>query len=267
MSNCNKPLIMSMCGPLTNKIKTCLLYAMKNKNLAQKLRTTVDLLCEQLLPQFCKNKENDTEALDQLHSLLYLLAHKTQQVFYSKVIHTCIDQNWDLKGFKQVLTRVFNMIGVRQFNKVTELLQNHINFQNMQSSSCIKAIGSFIRNPNKKINDDDLNNPISTYETSFEFVREDIEKYRSQKIKHECFSVLHPWAYDLDQVDFKYIVNNNLTQKICNALNTQTAQVFWLSFFKSFQAVSCDDFFGAIREISEINKIPKFYSENIAKYQ
>mmetsp|Transcript_42764 Transcript_42764/g.30845 ORF Transcript_42764/g.30845 Transcript_42764/m.30845 type:complete len:299 (+) Transcript_42764:460-1356(+) len=137
----------------------------------------------------------------------------------------------------------------------------------MQSSSCIKAIGSFIRNPNKKINDDDLSNPITTYETSFEFVREDIEKYRAQRIKHECFSVLHPWAYDLDQVDFKYIVNNNLTSKICNALNTQTAQVFWLSFFKSFQAVSCDDFFGAIREICEINKIPQFYQDNLSKYQ
>jgi hypothetical protein len=32
--------------------------------------------------------------------------------------------------------------------------------------------------------------------------------------------VLHPWAYDLDQVDFKYIMNNDLTKKICNHLRT-----------------------------------------------
>jgi hypothetical protein len=31
---------------------------------------------------------------------MYLLAAKTQQVFFSRVIHTIIDQNWDLKGFK-----------------------------------------------------------------------------------------------------------------------------------------------------------------------
>ena len=87
----NQALIMSMCGPLMNKIKSCMLYARKNKVLAQKLQSTIELLGEQLLPQFCKNKEGDLAALDQLHNLMYLLAHKSQQVFYSKVIHTCID--------------------------------------------------------------------------------------------------------------------------------------------------------------------------------
>jgi len=90
----------------------------------------------------------------------------------------------------------------------------------LQSSSCIKAIGSFIRNPKKAISEDDLSNSIGTYETEFTFIKEDIEKYRSQRIKHECFSVLHPWAYDLDQVDFKYIMNNDLTKKICYHLRT-----------------------------------------------
>jgi len=49
----------------------------------------------------------------------------------------------------------------------------------LQSSSCIKAIGSFVRNPKKTINPDDLANSISTYETSYEFIKEDIEKYRA----------------------------------------------------------------------------------------
>lgn len=88
----------------------------------------------------------------------------------------------------------------------------------MQSSSCIKAIGSFVRNPKKTINPDDLANSITTYETHYEFIKEDIEKYRIQRIKHECFSVLHPWAYDLDLVDFKYIINNDITAKVVKVL-------------------------------------------------
>ena len=41
-----------------------------------------------------------------MHNLCYLLAKKTQEVFLSRVINTCINQNWDLKGFKQVLCRI-----------------------------------------------------------------------------------------------------------------------------------------------------------------
>ena len=117
------------------------------------------------------------------------------------------------------------------------------------------------------MNEDDLANPISTYETEFDFIRDDIVKYRTQRIKHECFSVLHPWAYDLDKVDFKYIMNNDLTQKVCDNLRTQNAQVFWLSFFKSQAAVSADDFFGALRELAHLNKIPSFYEANLPAYQ
>jgi hypothetical protein len=137
----------------------------------------------------------------------------------------------------------------------------------LQSSSCIKAIGAFIRNDKKKFVEDDLQNPIETYETDFAFIADDISKYRSQKIKHECFSVLHPWAYDLDKVDFKYIMNNDLTEKICTNLRVQNAQVFWLSFFKSQSAVSADDFFGALREVAHMNKIPQFYTASLPSYQ
>ena len=56
----------------------------------------------------------------------------------------------------------------------------------MQSASCIKAIGSFLRKT-KAIVEDDLDNPIKTYQTTFEFLKEDIERYRDQKIKHQCF--------------------------------------------------------------------------------
>ena len=62
-------------------------------------------------------------------------------------------------------------------------------------------------------------------------------------------------------------MNNDLTQKVCNELRTQNAQVFWLTFFKSQAAVSADDFFGALRELANLNKIPQFYEMNLPEYQ
>lgn len=79
--------------------------------------------------------------------------------------------------------------------------------------------------------------------------------------------MLHPWAYDLDKVDFKYIMNNDLTDRICAMLQTQSAQVFWLTFFKSQLAVSADDFCGALRELANMNKVPQFYDQNLPSYQ
>ena len=250
-----------------NKVKLCMESARKNKNLAAKLATTVQLLSEQLIPHFIEQNMSNYDSINEMHNLCYLLAHKTQQAFNSRITHTCIDQNWDLKGFKQVLVRIFKAIGVQEYDEVTGLLDFQIKTQNLQSSSCIKAIGGFIRNTKKEIVEDDLANPISTYETDFEFLRDDITKFRSQRIKHECFSVLHPWAYDLDKVDFKYIMNNDLTAKVCENLRTQNAQVFWLSFFKSQAAVSADDFFSALRELAHLNKIPSFYEANLPAYQ
>ncbi|MFO0118404.1 MAG: hypothetical protein ACK521_12605 [bacterium] len=92
-------------------------------------------------------------------------------------------------------------------------------------------------------------------------------KYRAQGINHQCFSVLHPWAYDLDKVDFKYIMNNDLTGKICENLRVQNAQVFWLTFFKSQAAVSADDFFSALRELAHLNKVPQFFTASLPAYQ
>ena len=262
-----KPLIISVVGPLMNKVKLSMLSAKKNTKLALKLKPTIDLLAEQLLPQWLSENQNNYDEVNNIHNLCYLLAMKTQQVFNSRIIHTCIDQNWDLKGFKQVMVRILRMLGASDYDDVTKDLDTYIKTQNLQSSSCIKAIGSFIRNSKKPIVEDDLSNPITTYETRFEFLKEDIQQYRIQRIKHECFSVLHPWAYDLDKVDFKYIMNNDLTGKVCQYLRTQNTQVFWLSFFKSQAAISADDFFGALRELCNLNKIPNFYDQNLPAYQ
>ena len=40
---------------------------------------------------------------------------------------------------------------------------------------------------NKNINEDDLSNPIKTYQTDFLFIKEDIERFRKQNMNHECF--------------------------------------------------------------------------------
>lgn len=47
-----------------------------------------------------------------MHNLMYLFAYKTQQIFFSRVIHAIIDQNWDLKGFKQVFMRILTTLEV-----------------------------------------------------------------------------------------------------------------------------------------------------------
>ena len=96
----SKALIISMVGPLMNKIKMSMSAARKNVQLAQKLQSTIDMLGEQLLPHYLTEGSRSYEEVNMIHNLCYLMAMKTQQVFNSRVIHTCIDQNWDLKGFK-----------------------------------------------------------------------------------------------------------------------------------------------------------------------
>lgn len=102
--------------------------------------------------------------------------------------------------------------------KLKKHFEKTIDSQNLQSTSCIKAIGTFLKKKKKEIDADDLSNPIKTYQTTFEFLKEDIERYREQNIPERCFSVLHPWTYDLEKVDMKYIVTNKLEGKICSAL-------------------------------------------------
>lgn len=93
-------LVQSICGPLANKVKFSAMYARKNKKLGEGMGPTIDLLFEQLLPQFCASNLGNQEAINNMHNLVFLLAHKSQQVFTSHVIHTAIDQNWDMKGLK-----------------------------------------------------------------------------------------------------------------------------------------------------------------------
>ena len=85
-----------------------------------------------------------------------------------------------MKGFKAVLVKMLDMMDIKNAatSKLEKYLDKLINSQNMQSSSCIKAIGSFLRKKTKEIDADDLTNPIKTYQTGFQFLKEDIERYR-----------------------------------------------------------------------------------------
>lgn len=88
-----------------------------------------------------------------------------------------------MKGFRAVLMRILERLEIHttsQSQQLDKFLEKMISFQNMQSSSCIKAIGSFLRK-NKDVdeNKDDLTNPIKVYQTSFEFLKADILRYRS----------------------------------------------------------------------------------------
>jgi len=162
-------LIISMCGPLMNKIKISFLYPRKNIDLANNkdIKNLIFLLGEQLLPQWCQKHYEDFEAINKMHNLMFLFAYKTQQVFFSRVIHAIIDQNWDLKGFKQCLMRIVSLLEVTLQTASGSSLEKHLDkllaSQNLQSTSCIKAIGSFLRNHRKAIDEDDLSNPIKTY--------------------------------------------------------------------------------------------------------
>jgi hypothetical protein len=96
-------LIISMMAPLMNKIKLNLRHAKKNRKLALKLTKTLDALAEQLLPQFLMEKKHDYITIKKIHTMCFLLASKVQRVFNSRVIHTIMDKNWDMKGMKDVL--------------------------------------------------------------------------------------------------------------------------------------------------------------------
>lgn len=64
---------------------------------------------------------------------------------------------------------------------------------------------------------------------------------------------MHPYQYDIDKVDLRYMINSRLVDLVVRTLPDKDAVVFWLSYFKTKAAVSADDFFMAIKEIALMN--------------
>ena len=80
-----------------------------------------------------------------------------------------------------MLSRILKLIDLRPpvvRTSIEKVLDKLNNAQNLQSTSCIRILSSYLRNYKKAIYEDDLRNPIKTYQTDFEFIRDDILKFR-----------------------------------------------------------------------------------------
>jgi hypothetical protein len=131
-------LVASINGVLFSKIKLVMKNALKNSKVAKndQLLAVIEILAEQIVPQYCVNNMAKADKLSMMHSLVYLLASKAQSVFTSGVVRTCIDQNWDLKGFKSVLLRILKEVGLSSDSDITKLkeyFEKLIQSQNLQS--------------------------------------------------------------------------------------------------------------------------------------
>lgn len=69
-------LIASIIGPLFSKVKLTFRHALKNIKLAQndQILAIIELLAEQLVPQYCSVNAARGEKLAYMHSLIFLLA-------------------------------------------------------------------------------------------------------------------------------------------------------------------------------------------------
>jgi hypothetical protein len=249
--------VKSIMGPLFSRIKFYIATARKNQALASNpdFAGLISALGEQIVPQNISTYFTDTKEIFKLHNYVFLLAQKCKGVFHGSVIHTCIDQNWDLKGLKQSLQRLIQHLQINNATtqKASQLIEELIQEQNVQSAMCMKAMRYFLRKKDKRIEEDDLENPIRTYQTCFEFIEQDITRFRQQNLQEQCFDKLHPYQYDIEKVDLRYMINNRLIDLVCKSLGDTNSAIFWLSYFKTKAAVSADDFFLAIQEISMIS--------------
>ena len=128
-------MIVSMCTVLSNKVKQCFMWPKKNRDLAKNkdVKNLVFVILEQILPQWCGRNCHDIKAIDLMHNLMCLLAQKVHGVFFTRVIHTIIDQNWDLKGFKQVLIRIMTILQIgsnQQTETFSQFIDQIIDLQN-----------------------------------------------------------------------------------------------------------------------------------------
>lgn len=88
-----KALVQSMCGPIFNRIKLSFEHPKKNFELARNtdVKNFINVIGEQILPQWCKQNMNTGDKINQMHNMMFLFAYKTAQVFQGRVIHQIID--------------------------------------------------------------------------------------------------------------------------------------------------------------------------------
>jgi hypothetical protein len=100
-------LIRSINTTLVTKVKLNLKYARKNKQLAGKIIRGVTELLEKRIPKHVETKRTNYAAVNRVHNLCFLLAFQTQKVFNDTIIQPCMDNNWYLQAFSQVLKQLF----------------------------------------------------------------------------------------------------------------------------------------------------------------
>jgi len=78
-----------------------------------------------------------------------------------------------------VLVRILVVMGIGGSESLVKVIDEQIQLQNHQSLTCIKSIRQFLKNPNSKIQQHDLSNSCHVYECDFQFIVEDITRFRA----------------------------------------------------------------------------------------
>ena len=91
MDHCAPVLVTSMLTTLMSRIRCYLSFATKNKLLADKLTPVFRQIAEQLLPYYCTTVSDNHAHVNKVHHLVFLLAQKVKDSFYSGVIRGCLD--------------------------------------------------------------------------------------------------------------------------------------------------------------------------------
>jgi len=71
-----KVLIKSMLCAVFNRIKMCIAYPQKNIEIAENpdVRNLIYLLGEQILPQWCHRNQENGQAINEMHNIIYLFS-------------------------------------------------------------------------------------------------------------------------------------------------------------------------------------------------
>lgn len=106
--------------------------------------------------------------------------------------------------------RLLTTLQIVEMSKLERIIDSHILKQNDASSELITIFISYIKDPKRQLKEDDLSDLVEIFETTLHFVVKDIDRHRKQHTPAACFMTLYPWAYDMDLVDMRIIMNNDL---------------------------------------------------------
>lgn len=138
----------------------------------------------------------------------------------------------------------------------------------MNGLGTLKAFRQYLPKTEEDIFEEDIENQIILYETTFDFLKSDLEEMRSLYTIYDFFNHIYPWAYDLDATDlvlYREDSEDDNVRRIHSALKNYCFEfrVIWYSFFKHVLICPMDDFFNAIREICEMGECSEYFKKNL----